>query len=50
MNNFEQDNLQNIERKSQARSGKEQKPEPLSAFNACVLRKSAKIHELSPEA
>ena len=29
---------------------KEQEPEPLSAYDACVLKESAKIHELIAEA
>ena len=29
---------------------KEQEPEPLSAYEACVLKESAKIHELIAEA
>ncbi|WP_379543624.1 hypothetical protein [Psychrobacter sp. R86515] len=28
----------------------EQEPEPLSAYDACVLKESAKIHELIAEA
>ena len=29
---------------------KQQEPEPLSAYDACVLKESAKIHELIAEA
>ena len=29
---------------------KEQEPEPLSAYEACVLKESARIHELIAEA
>ena len=29
-----------------AKQAEEQEPEPLSAYDACVLKESAKIHEL----
>ena len=33
-----------------AKQAQEQEPEPLSAYDACVLKESAKIHELIAEA
>lgn len=33
-----------------AKQAEEQEPEPLSAYDACVLKESAKIHELIAEA
>lgn len=46
----EQDELQKyLEEKAKQEQEKEQEPEPLSAYEACVLRESAKIHELIGE-
>ena len=47
----EQDELQKyLEEKAKQEQEKEQEPEPLSAYEACVLKESAKIHELISEA
>lgn len=47
----EQDELQKyLEEKAKQEQDKEQEPEPLSAYDACVLKESAKIHELIAEA
>jgi hypothetical protein len=47
----EQDNLQKyLEEKAKQDQEKEQASEPLSAYDACVLKESAKIHELIAEA
>ena len=49
----EQDDLQKyLEEKARQEQKKkeEQEPEPLSAYDACVLKESAKIHELIAEA
>ena len=49
----EQDELQEyLEEKARQEQKKkeEQEPEPLSAYDACVLKESAKIHELIAEA
>ena len=47
----EQDELQKyLEEKAKQAQEKEQEAEPLSAYNACVLKESAKIHELIAEA
>ena len=47
----EHDELQKyLERKAQQEQAKEQEAEPLSAYDACVLKESAKIHELIAEA
>ena len=49
----EQDDLQQyLEEKAKQEQEKkeEQEPEPLSAYDACVLKESAKIHELIAEA
>ena len=51
----EQDELQKyLEEKAkqeqEQKLKKEQKPEQLSAYEACVLKESAKIHELIAEA
>ena len=47
----EQNELQKyLEEKAKQEQEKEQEPEPLSAYEACVLRESAKIHELIAEA
>ena len=50
MNNFKQDDLQKyLEEKAKQDQEKEQASEPLSAYDACVLKESAKIHELIAE-
>jgi len=51
----EQDDLQKyLEEKARQEQDQkkkdEQEPEPLSAYDACVLKESAKIHELIAEA
>ena len=49
----EQDDLQKyLEEKARQEQKKkeEQEPEPLSAYDACVLKESTKIHELIAEA
>ncbi len=47
----EQDELQKyLEEKAKQEQEKQQEPEPLSAYDACVLKESAKIHELIAEA
>ena len=47
----EQDELQKyLEEKARQEQEKEQEAEPLSAYEACVLKESAKIHELIAEA
>lgn len=47
----EQDELQKyLEEKAKQAQEVEQKPETLSAYDACVLKESAKIHELIAEA
>ena len=47
----EQDQLQKyLEEKARQEQEKEQEPETLSAYEACVLKESAKIHELIAEA
>ena len=47
----EQDELQKyLEEKARQEQEKEQEPEPLSAYEACVLKESARIHELIAEA
>jgi len=49
----EQDDLQKyLEEKAKQEQEKkeEQEPEPLSAYDACVLKESARIHELIVEA
>ena len=47
----EQDELQKyLEEKAKQEQEKEQEPEPLSAYDACVLKESARIHELIAEA
>ncbi|HSP86127.1 MAG TPA: hypothetical protein VLN09_10390, partial [Psychrobacter sp.] len=47
----EQDELQKyLEEKAKQEQEKEQETEPLSAYDACVLKESAKIHELIAEA
>ena len=52
---IEQDELQKyLEKKAKQEQEEERKkaqePEPLSAYEACVLKESAKIHELMAEA
>ena len=39
-----------LEEKAKQEEEKEQEAEPLSAYEACVLRESARIHELIAEA
>ena len=47
----EQDELQKyLEEKAKQEQEKQQEAEPLSAYDACVLKESAKIHELMAEA
>ena len=47
----EQDELQKyLEEKARQEQEKQQEAEPLSAYEACVLKESAKIHELIAEA
>ena len=49
----EQDELQKYleeKAKQEQEQEKEQEAEPLSAYDACVLKESAKIHELMAEA
>ena len=47
----EQDELQKyLEEKAKQEQEKKQEAEPLSAYEACVLKESAKIHELIAEA
>lgn len=47
----EQDELQKyLEEKAKQAQEKEQAAEPLSAYETCVLKESAKIHELIAEA
>ena len=47
----EQDELQKyLEEKAKQEQEQEQEPEPLSAYEACVLKESARIHELIAEA
>ena len=51
MSNSGKDDLQKyLEEKSKQDQEKEQESEPLSAYDACVLKESAKIHELIAEA
>ena len=47
----EQDELQKyLEEKAKQEQAKQQEAEPLSAYDACVLKESARIHELIAEA
>ena len=47
----EQNELQKyLEEKAKQEQEKEQEAEPLSAYEACVLKESARIHELIAEA
>lgn len=56
MNNSQQDEQDDLQKylEEKARQEQEQEkkkePEPLSAYDACVLKESAKIHELIAEA
>ena len=51
MSNSQQDELQKyLEEKAKQEQEKEQEFEPLSAYEACVLKESTKIHELIAEA
>ena len=51
MSNSGKDDLQKyLEEKAKQDQEKEQESEPLSAYDACVLKESAKIHELIAEA
>ena len=56
MNNSQQDEQNELQKyleekaKQEQEKKEEQEPEPLSAYDACVLKESAKIHELIAEA
>ena len=51
MGDSEADKLENyLAEKAKQDQEKQQEPEPLSAYDACVLKESAKIHELIAEA
>ncbi|MGP9518132.1 hypothetical protein [Psychrobacter sp. AOP7-C1-14] len=56
MNNSQQDEQEDLQKyleekaKQEQKKKEEQEPEPLSAYDACVLKESAKIHELIAEA
>lgn len=51
MSNSEQDDLQKyLEEKAKQDQEKEQEDEPLSEYEACVLRESARVRELMAEA
>ena len=51
MGNSEADKLEKyLEEKAKQDQEKEHVSEPLSAYDACVLKESAKIHELIAEA
>ncbi len=51
MSHSQQDKLEKyLEEKAKQAQEKEQEAEPLSAYDACVLEESAKIHELIAEA
>ncbi|MEC5210080.1 sugar-specific transcriptional regulator TrmB [Psychrobacter sp. PL15] len=51
MSNSQQDDLEKyLEEKAKQVQEKEQESEPLSAYDACVLRENTKIHELIAEA
>jgi len=56
MNNSQQDEQDNLQKyleekaKQEQKKKEEQEPEPLSAYDACVLKESAKIYELIAEA
>ena len=49
MSNYEQDDLQKY-LEDKAKQEQEKGSEALSAYDACVLKESAKIHELIAEA
>ena len=50
-NQNEQDDLQKyLEKKAKQEQEKEQEADPLSAYDACVIKEIAKIHELIAEA
>ena len=51
MSDSEAEKLENyLAEKAQQEQEKQQEAEPLSAYDACVLKESAKIHELIAEA
>lgn len=51
MSNSQQDDLEKyLEEKAKQEQEKEQQSEPLSAYDACVLKESSKIHELIAKA
>ena len=51
MGDSEADKLENyLAEKAKQDQEKEQESKPLSAYDACVLKESAKIHELVAEA
>ena len=57
MNNSQQDEQDDLQkyleekaRQEQEQEKKKEQPEPLSAYDACVLKESAKIYELIAEA
>ena len=51
MGDSEADKLEKyLAEKAKQDQEKQQEPEPLSAYDACVLKESAKIHELIAEA
>lgn len=52
MSNSQQDEQQALEKylEEKAKQDQEKAQEPLSEYEACVLRESAKIHELIAEA
>ncbi|MEH6768618.1 hypothetical protein [Psychrobacter sp.] len=56
MNNSQQDEQDDLQKyleekaKQEQEKKEEQEPEQLSAYDACVLKESAKIHELIAEA
>ena len=51
MGDSEADKLEKyLEEKAKQDQEKEKEPESLSAYDACVLKESAKIHELIAEA
>ena len=56
MNNSQKDEQNELQEyleekaRQEQKKKEEQEPEPLSAYDACVLKESAKIHELIAEA
>ena len=56
MNNSQQDEQDDLQKyleekaKQEQEKKEEQEPEPLSTYDACVLKESAKIYELIAEA